>query len=65
MRQGNLLPRERLATVRKIRLLRVRTGNIVGDMKTIEQIGEPCVTLLNPFRGAFHGEAKVYPFGNG
>ena len=28
-------------------------------MKTTEQIGEPCVTLLNPFRGAFHGEAKV------
>jgi len=27
-------------------------------MKTIEQIGKPCVALLNPFRGAFHGGAK-------
>lgn len=29
-------------------------------MKTIEQIGKPCVALLNPFRGAFHGGAKVF-----
>lgn len=29
-------------------------------MKTIEQIGKPCVALLNPFRGAFHGGAKDF-----
>lgn len=29
-------------------------------MKATEQIGEPCVTLLNPFRGAFHGGAKDF-----
>ena len=29
-------------------------------MKTIEQIGKPGVALLNPFRGAFHGGAKVF-----
>ena len=29
-------------------------------MKTTEQIGKPCVALLNPFRGAFHGGAKVF-----
>ena len=46
--------------MRKIRLLRVRTWNIVGDMKAIEQIGKPGVALLNPFRGAFHGGAKDF-----
>ncbi|RHP96412.1 hypothetical protein DXA19_08240 [Firmicutes bacterium AM59-13] len=29
-------------------------------MIAIEQIGKPCVALLNPFRGAFHGGAKVF-----
>lgn len=29
-------------------------------MKAIEQIGKPCVALLNPFRGAFHGGAKDF-----
>ena len=64
MLTGNLLPRERLSTVRKIRLLRVKTWNIVGDWIAKKPDWGIMRSTSEPrLRGAFHGRSRIPPFG--